>query len=118
MAHSTTITAELEIVENQYINRDYEIEISIPEFTCVCPRTGQPDFANIEICYIPDAYIVELRSLKLYLQTYRNMGIFHEAVTNKILEDFRSACKPRKIEVLGKFNPRGGISTNVKVHWP
>lgn len=72
MTHDTIITGELEIVENQYLNRDYEVEIHIPEFTCVCPKTGQPDFATIEICYIPDAYIVELRSLKLYLQTYRN----------------------------------------------
>ena len=107
----------LEVVKNQYSNRDYLVKISIPEFTCVCPRTGHPDFAIIEINYIPDAFIVELKSLKLYLQGFRNMGIFHEAVTNKIIDDFRLACKPRRVDVVGRFNPRGGISTNVEVHW-
>ena len=107
----------LEVVKNQYSNRDYLVKISIPEFTCVCPRTGHPDFAIIEINYIPDALIVELKSLKLYLQEFRNMGIFHEAVTNKIIDDFRLACKPRKIDVIGRFNPRGGISTVVEAHW-
>ena len=83
---------DIEIVENEYIKRDYMIKISIPEFTCVCPRSGQPDFAIIKICYIPNKYIVELKSLKVYLQKYRNIGIFHEHVTNKILDDFKSAC--------------------------
>ena len=109
--------AEIEVVKNQYSDRDYLVKISIPEFTCVCPRTGHPDFAIIEINYIPDAFIVELKSLKLYLQGFRNMGIFHEAVTNKILDDFRLACKPRRIDVVGRFNPRGGISTVVEAHW-
>ena len=118
MAFDTMITAKLEAVENQYPNNDYVVDISIPEFTCVCPRTGQPDFAIIEISYVPDAHIVELKSLKLYLQKYRNMGIFHEDVANKILEDFRLAIKPRKIDVVGMFNPRGGISTKVRACWP
>ena len=109
--------AELETVKNQYSDRDYLVKISIPEFTCVCPRTGHPDFANIEINYIPDDFIVELKSLKLYLQRFRSMGIFHEAVTNKIMDDFRLACKPRKVDVVGRFNPRGGISTVVEAHW-
>ena len=109
---------DIEIVENEYIKRDYMIKISIPEFTCVCPRSGQPDFATIEIRYIPNAHIVELISLKLYLQKYRNVGIFHESATNRILEDFRLASKPRKIEVVGRFNPRGGIRTEVEVRWP
>ena len=108
---------KIEVVKNQYSDRDYLVKISIPEFTCVCPRTGHPDFAIIEINYIPDAFIVELKSLKLYLQGFRNMGIFHEAVTNKIIDDFRLACKPRKVDVVGRFNPRGGISTVVEAHW-
>ena len=109
---------DLEIVENQYSDRDYEVKISIPEFTCVCPRTGQPDFALININYIPDKHIVELKSLKLYIQQFRNMGIFHEEISNRILDDFKSACHPRKIEVTGHFNPRGGIRTEVEVRWP
>ena len=108
---------ELKVVKNQYSDRDYLVKISVPEFTCVCPKTGQPDFAIIEINYIPDALIVELKSLKLYLQGFRNLGVFHEAVTNKIIDDFRLACKPRKIDVVGRFNPRGGISTDVMAHW-
>ena len=108
----------LEIVDNQYPDREYEVKISIPEFTCVCPRTGQPDYALIEITYTPDKHIVELKSLKLYIQQYRNMGIFHEAVTNRILDDFREASNPRRIQVLGKFNARGGITTDVRASWP
>lgn len=110
-------SADLEAVKNQYSDRDYMVDISIPEFTCVCPRTGQPDFATIFVHYIPDKKIVELKSLKLYLQKYRNVGIFHEAVVNKILQDFQQACKPRKLEVEGKFNPRGGIFTSVRACW-
>ena len=118
MIDVSQISADLEAVANPYPNRDYDVEISIPEFTSICPRTGQPDFATIEVHYIPDKYIIELKSFKLYLQNYRNMGIFYEAVTNKILEDFLRAIKPKKIEVEGKFNPRGGISTNVLARWP
>ena len=105
------------VVKNQYLDRDYLVKISIPEFTCVCPKTGQPDFATIEINYIPNLLIVELKSLKLYLHRFRNIGIFHEVVTNKILDDFRLACKPRRVDVVGRFNPRGGISTDVEAHW-
>tara|TARA_B100000315_G_scaffold168946_1_gene157501 strand:+ start:253 stop:612 length:360 start_codon:yes stop_codon:yes gene_type:complete len=108
---------EIEVVKNQYSDREYLVKISIPEFTCVCPRTGHPDFATMEINYIPNALIVELKSLKLYLQGFRNIGVFHEVVTNKITDDFRLACKPHKIDVVGRFNPRGGISTDVEVHW-
>ena len=118
MMGGPSISVKLEVVENQYPDKDYKIEISIPEFTSICPRTGQPDFATIEILYVPDKHIVELKSLKLYLQEFRNVGIFHEAVTNKILEAFRQACSPRKIEVVGRFNPRGGISTCVRACWP
>ena len=108
---------DLEVVDNQYFDRDYEINISIPEFNCVCPRTGLPDFANIKIDYIPDKSIVELKSLKLYIVKFRNLGIFHEHVTNRILDDFKQACKPKKIQVIGDFHPRGGIKTSVVAKW-
>ena len=106
---------ELEIVPNEYENTDYEVNVSIPEFNCVCPRTGLPDFATIIINYVPDKLIVELKSLKLYIEKFRNMGIFHESATNKIFNDFKNACSPREIEVIGEFSQRGGISTVVKV---
>ena len=105
---------DLEIVPNEYSNRDYTIEVSVPEFNCVCPRTGLPDFGTINITYVPDQSIVELKSLKLYMVKFRNIGIFHEHVTNRILDDFTKACKPKKIEITGDFNPRGGIKTIVK----
>ena len=107
---------DLEIVPNEYPKKDYEINISIPEFNCVCPRTSLPDFATIKINYSPNKYIVELKSLKLYIVKFRNMGIFHESATNKILKDFQDACKPRRIEVVGEFSARGGISTVVRVN--
>ena len=109
---------DLEVVENQYVDRDYIVKVSIPEFSCVCPRTGMPDFAVIDIHYIPDKYIVELKSLKLYMVGFRDLGIFHEHVTNKIMDDFKKASSPRKIEVWGRFNPRGGICTVVESRWP
>ena len=105
---------DLEIVPNEYGNRDYTIEVNVPEFNCVCPRTGLPDFGTINITYVPDQSIVELKSLKLYMVKFRNIGIFHEHVTNRILDDFTKACKPKKIEITGDFNPRGGIKTIVK----
>ena len=105
---------DLEIVPNEYGNRDYTIEVSVPEFNCVCPRTGLPDFGTINITYVPNKSIVELKSLKLYMVKFRNVGIFHEHVTNRILDDFTKACKPKKIEIIGDFNPRGGIKTVVK----
>jgi 7-cyano-7-deazaguanine reductase len=109
---------ELEAVPNRYGERDYTVNISIPEFTCVCPKTGLPDFGTISINYIPDKYIVELKSLKYYILNYRNLGIFHEEVTNRILDDLKEALKPRKIEVVGEFHPRGGIQTVVTSRWP
>ena len=104
---------DLEAVENEFSDREYRINISIPEFNCVCPRTGLPDFGTINIEYIPNKHIVELKSLKLYIVKFRNMGIFHENVSNKILDDFKKACKPKKIKVFGDFKPRGGIKTNI-----
>jgi len=118
MANNASISPVFELIKNLFSDRDYVINVSIPEFTCVCPRTGQPDFAVVEINYTPDKSIVELKSLKFYLQQYRDVGIFHEAVINKILDDIREACKPRKIEVVVRFNTRGGINTRVNVSWP
>ena len=106
---------DLEIVPNEYLKKDYEVNVSIPEFNCICPRTGLPDFATIKINYIPDKFVVELKSLKLYIVKFRNLGIFHESVTNKIFEDFQNACSPKSIEVIGEFSARGGISTVVRV---
>ena len=114
MSHEPTIN-DLEIVPNEYRDKDYEINVSIPEFNCVCPRTGLPDFATIKINYTPNKHIVELKSLKLYIVKFRNMGIFHESATNKIFNEFNEACKPKKIEVIGEFSARGGISTIVRV---
>tara|TARA_B100000530_G_C15842627_1_gene441965 strand:+ start:36 stop:392 length:357 start_codon:yes stop_codon:yes gene_type:complete len=110
------IYQDLEIVENDYSDRDYEINISIPEFNAVCPKTGLPDFGTIYITYVPAKHIVELKSLKLYIVKFRNLGIFHEHVTNKILEDFSKACNPKSITVKGDFNPRGGIKTTVSAN--
>ena len=107
--------AVLETVPNQNPERDYEVAITCPEFTTLCPKTGQPDFATIGIRYVPDRLIVELKSLKLYLHGYRDVGIFHETVTNRILDDFVAACRPRRCEVTGDFNVRGGIKTVVRV---
>ena len=109
---------DLEVVENQYVDRDYVVKVSVPEFSCVCPRTGMPDYAVIDIHYIPDKHIVELKSLKLYIVGFRNVGIFHEHVTNKIMDDFKRAANPRMIEVWGRFNARGGICTTVESRWP
>ncbi len=103
----------LEVFPNPNPERDYEIAFECPEFTCLCPRTGQPDFATIRIRYIPDELCVELKSLKLYLWSYRNVGAFHEKVTNQILDDLVKAVKPRSIKVEGDFFVRGGIHTVV-----
>ena len=118
MSPSKPSHLDLEVVENIYTDRNYKVKVSIPEFSCVCPRTGFPDYAVIDIHYIPDKYIVELKSLKLYMVGFRDLGIFHEHVTNKIMDDFKKASSPRRVEVWGRFNPRGGISTVVESHWP
>jgi 7-cyano-7-deazaguanine reductase len=106
--------AQLETFPNPNPGRDYVIEIVCPEFTSLCPKTGQPDFGTITFSYTPDRLCVELKSLKLYLQRYRDQGIFYEAATNRLLDDFISACKPRKCTVVGAFTPRGGITTTVR----
>ena len=102
---------EIETWPNQYAN--YEIEIVMPEFTSVCPKTGQPDFGTIELDYIPDQLCLELKSLKLYYYSFRDQGIFYEAVVNQILDDLNGACKPRWMRITGRFNVRGGISSVV-----
>tara|TARA_Y100001960_G_C14277046_1_gene635039 strand:- start:125 stop:475 length:351 start_codon:yes stop_codon:yes gene_type:complete len=108
---------DLEVVINEYQDREYTIDVNIPEFNCVCPKTGLPDFGTLHIQYIPKKHIVELKSLKLYIVKFRNVGIFHEHVTNRILDDFKKACNPKKIDVIGDFHPRGGIKTVVTANW-
>lgn len=104
---------KLETFDNPFIARDYRIHMEIPEFTCLCPKTGQPDFARLILDYIPDKKCVELKSLKLYIWSYRDEGAFHEAVTNQILDDLVVALKPRYMRLIAKFFVRGGIFTNV-----
>jgi 7-cyano-7-deazaguanine reductase len=105
----------LETFDNQYPGRDYVIEIVCPEFTSVCPKTGQPDFGTLTFTYTPDRKCVELKSLKLYLQSFRNAGIFYENVTNRILDDLVAVLAPRRMKLVAAFTPRGGISTSVTV---
>lgn len=107
----------LDPIPNQYPHRDYLVTIRCPEFTTVCPKTGQPDFGTLTFSYIPDNVIVELKSLKLYLQAYRNVGIFYEVVMNRILDDFVQVIQPRKLTLTGEFTPRGGISSVLTVEY-
>ncbi len=109
----TRPSTALETFPNPAPERDYEIRFDCPEFTCVCPRTGQPDFATMRIRYVPDRLCVELKSLKLYLWSFRDQGHFHEAVTNRILDDLVAATRPRRLTVEGDFFVRGGIHTTV-----
>jgi len=106
----------IETFPNQF--PDYEIKIEIPEFTSVCPKTGLPDFGVLEVRYIPDKLCLELKSFKLYLIAYRNLGIFYENAVNRILDDIVNACRPVRATVMGEFNPRGGMMSTVVVHYP
>ena len=106
-------TPDIEVWKNQYPDREYTIHLEVPEFTCLCPKTGLPDFALIHIRYIPDKWCIELKSFKRYILFYRQLGIFHEHVVNRILEDFIKASRPRWAQVMGEFNIRGGIRTTV-----
>jgi 7-cyano-7-deazaguanine reductase len=115
---SSQPSRQLETFANPKADRDYEIRFECPEFTCVCPMTGQPDFATIRISYVPDKLCVELKSLKLYLWSYRDEGTFHEAVTNRILDDLVASVSPRRAEVVGDFFVRGGIHTVVVARHP
>jgi 7-cyano-7-deazaguanine reductase len=108
----------IETWSNLYADRDYEIRIEIPEFNCICPKTGLPDFATLTIDYVPDRDCVELKSLKLYVTNFRNLGIFHELAVNRILDDFVRAVRPRRARLEGVFNARGGIATTVRAAWP
>ncbi len=107
----------LETFPNQFPEREYEIEITCPEFTAVCPKTGQPDFGTIVITYVPADSCIELKSLKLYLFDYRNRGIFYEHSINTILDDLVKACQPRLMKVVGNFTPRGGISSKITARY-
>lgn len=103
----------IEVWENQYADKKYTVCLDVPEFTCICPKTGLPDFADIRIEYSPDKYCIELKSFKMYTIFYRDVGIFHEHLVNKMLEDFVKAARPRWVKITGSFNPRGGIKTTV-----
>ena len=103
----------LETFDNQFPDRDYVIETICPEFTSVCPKTGQPDFGELTISYVPDKRCVELKSLKFYLQKYRNFGCFYEHITNRILDDLVATVQPRQMTITARFTPRGGLRTNI-----
>jgi 7-cyano-7-deazaguanine reductase len=109
--------AKIELFDNPEPGREYSIKISCPEFTSLCPKTGQPDFGTIIIEYCPDKKCIELKSLKYYMQNYRNKGIFYEALTNQIIDDLAGAAKPRWMKVTSRFTPRGGITTEVTAEY-
>ena len=114
----TQFANTLEVFENQFPQRDYSIEIECPEFTSVCPKTGQPDFGVLTFIYVPDKTCIELKSLKLYLQQFRNEGIFYEHVINSIFDDFVEVVKPRQATLVGQFNARGGMTSEIVVEYP
>jgi 7-cyano-7-deazaguanine reductase len=117
-AAGTKVTLpDLETWPSQY-GDDYEVAITIPEFTSICPKTGLPDFATLVVTYVPDAHCVELKSFKEYLLAFRNLGIFNENVVNRVLADLVAATHPRRMTVRGVFTPRGGIQTTVEARWP
>ena len=109
---------DIEVWENQYPDRDYVIDLNTPEFTCICPKTGLPDFAFIKVSYRPAKFCLELKSLKMYLIEYRQVGIFHEHLVNRLLDDLVRACKPRWMNIEVTMNPRGGIGTTVTAENP
>jgi len=115
---STRPGRELETIPNPKPERDYEIRMECPELTCLCPRTGQPDFATVRLTYVPDRLCVELKSLKLYLWSFRDEGHYHEDLTNRILDDLLAALAPRRIEIEAEFRVRGGIRTVVTARHP
>ena len=110
--------ADIETFPNRHPGRDYTIRHTCPEFTSVCPKTGQPDFGTIRIAYAPAKLCLEMKSLKLYFFSYRNRGVFYEAAVNAILDDLVASCRPRWMEVIGEFAPRGGMTAHVSARWP
>ena len=118
MSDSSNFRDRLEVFDNPSPSRNFTIEHHCGEFTSVCPKTGQPDFATIIFTYIPDTVCVELKSLKMYLQQYRNEGIFYEAVTNRIMDDFVAVVKPRRATIESRWTPRGGLNSNIIVKYP
>lgn len=114
----TPFQEELECFENSFPGRNYEIEITCPEFTSMCPKTGQPDFGTLIFSYVPDQACVELKSLKLYLQKFRNEGIFYENVTNRIADDFVAVVQPKELTLRSVWGPRGGITSTIVVRYP
>ena len=114
----TTPSKDLAVVDNPHPGRDYEVVYSTPELTCICPMTAQPDFATVTVTYVPDRHLVELKSLKLYLWSYRDVGVFHEDITNRILDDLVSAIGPRRLRVRTDWLVRGGIHTVVEACHP
>lgn len=118
MSDSSAFRDWLEVFENPSPSRSFTIEHHCPEFTSVCPKTGQPDFGTIIFTYVPDRYCVELKSLKLYLQQFRSEGIFYEAVTNRIMDDFLAVVKPRRATVESRWTPRGGLHSHIVVTFP
>ncbi|MFO0906070.1 MAG: preQ(1) synthase [Pirellulales bacterium] len=115
MGMSSGFRDGLETFDNQFPGREYVIEIVCPEFTSVCPKTGHPDFGTLTFQYVPDRKCIELKSLKLYLQKFRNEGIFYENVTNRILDDFVAVVDPRRVKLIAAFSARGGITTTVTI---
>ncbi|HOF89373.1 MAG TPA: preQ(1) synthase [Armatimonadota bacterium] len=114
---TTKPSKALETFPNPNPGRDFTIQITCPEFTCLCPKTGQPDFATITLTYVPDALCLELKSLKLYFWSFRDAGAFHEAVTNQMLDELATACRPRRMTVVGDFSVRGGLHTVVTAEY-
>lgn len=110
-------TPDIDVWRNQYSDKEYVVKLEIPEFTCICPKTGLPDFATARLQYRPGQWCVELKSFKLYIVFYRDVGIFHEHVVNKILGDFVKSCSPRWARIEMVFNPRGGITTSVEAEY-
>ncbi|MFP6694662.1 MAG: preQ(1) synthase [Pirellulales bacterium] len=108
----------LQTFENEFPGRDYSIEMVCPEFTSVCPKTGQPDFGTLTFVYTPDKLCIELKSLKVYLQQFRNEGIYYENVTNRIVDDLIAVLQPRRLQLIASFSPRGGITTDVILTYP
>ncbi len=108
----------LETFDNPHPGRDYEIEHIAPEFTSLCPKTGQPDFGTIRLIYVPAAACVELKSFKMYLQSFRNRGIFYEDITNRIVDDLVAVLQPRRLTVISEWTPRGGLRSTIRCHYP